>query len=168
MIMDLQPGDLDRIFERHILQKLEPDSVRGVLEAAVALTVAGEVGRTVFANRQRRGPPEFSTIFVAKIEDFAWPIADRIVGPWADLILLAVDRPRVTSAFDGDLEAEGGVGDDVDPRRGRPLSFAGDRYIFAAVTREAPQAIEKFQLRRWRSDCRNFNFRTARSEEHTA
>src|SRR6266496_6665732 len=35
-----QAGHLDRIPERHELQKLERDAVRGVLEAAVALAVS--------------------------------------------------------------------------------------------------------------------------------
>ena len=39
MIGDLQPRDLYRIVDRHILQEFERDAVRGMFEAAVALAV---------------------------------------------------------------------------------------------------------------------------------
>ena len=41
-ILDLRARDLDRIVDRHELEEFERDPVRGVLEAAVALTVARE------------------------------------------------------------------------------------------------------------------------------
>ena len=151
MIADLQPGDLDRVLERYVLQKFERDAVRSMLETAVALAMPDDIGRGLFANRQRRGTPEFAAVFVANVEHFARPIADRIVGPRSDLILLAIDRPRVTAALDGYLEAEGGIGDDVDPRRRRPLPFAKDGYIFPAARGEAAKAVEKFELRQRRS-----------------
>ena len=40
-----QPRDLDRIRQRHVLQQLERDAVRVMLEAAVALAVARDIGR---------------------------------------------------------------------------------------------------------------------------
>ena len=92
------------------------------------------------------GPQSSSAIFVANVEHLARPIADGIVGPRGDLILLAVDRPRVTAALDRYLEAERGIGDDVDPRRRRPLPFAEDGYVFTSAGREAAKAIEKFEF----------------------
>ena len=147
LIADLQPGNLDRVFERHVLQQLERDAVRGVLETAVALAVPNDIGRGLLANRQRGGAPEFAVVFVANVDHFARPVADRIVGPRRELILLAVDRPRIAAAFDRDLEAEGRVGDDVDPGRRRPLPLAEDRHVFAPVVCEAAKAIEEFELR---------------------
>ena len=65
--------------------------MRSVLETAVTLTMPRDIGRSLFANGQCRGAPEFSAVFVANVEDFAWPVADGVVGPGADLILLAID-----------------------------------------------------------------------------
>ena len=52
-----QPRDLDRILERHVLEQLERDTVRGMLEPAVSLSVRGDVGRGLVADRQRRRAP---------------------------------------------------------------------------------------------------------------
>ena len=58
------------------------------------------------------------------IEHFAWPIADRIVRPGRQLVLATVDRPGIAAAFGGDLKAERGIGDDIDPGRRRRLALA--------------------------------------------
>ncbi len=135
--MNLQPGDLDRILERYVLQKFERNAVRSMLETAVTLAMPDDVRRSLFANRQSSGTPEFATIFVTKVEDLSGPIADWIVGPRSDLILLAIDRPRVAAALSRYLETERRIGDDVDPRRWCPLPFAEDGYIF---TRRRPRS----------------------------
>ena len=53
MIADDQPRDLDRILHGNVLQQVERDAVRVMLEAAVALAMPAQVGRAV-ADRQRR------------------------------------------------------------------------------------------------------------------
>ena len=57
-VLDRQPRDLDRILGRDELQELQRDAARGVLEAAVALPVPGDVGGRVLPDRQKRGPPQ--------------------------------------------------------------------------------------------------------------
>ena len=60
--------------------------MRAVLENAVALTVANDVGRAVFANRQRGGSPQLVTIFVADVNHLTRAVADWIVRPRRDRV----------------------------------------------------------------------------------
>ena len=113
--------DLDRIVERHQLQELERDAVRDVLEARVALPVPDDVRRGLLADRQRRRPPQLARLLVPDVDRLPRRVADRIVGPGRELVLAAVDRPRVPGPALGDLEAEARIRDHVDPRRRRPL-----------------------------------------------
>ena len=55
IVADRQPGDLDRILQGDVLQELERDAVGGMLEAAIALAVAGDIGRGLLADGERRG-----------------------------------------------------------------------------------------------------------------
>ena len=82
-ICDLEPGYLYRIVDRHVLQELERNAVRDVLEPAVALAVPRDIGRAFLANRERRRSPEIAVVLVAKIDRLARRIAHRIVRPWA-------------------------------------------------------------------------------------
>ena len=125
--------------------------MRRVLETAVALAVSGDVRRGLFANRHRRGAPERSTVLVAYVDHLARPVADGVVRPRGELVLAAVDRPRVASALDRHLEAERGVGDDVDPGRRCPLPLAEDGHVFPSAGGEAAEAVEELEFRsRWR------------------
>ena len=120
--------------------------MRAVLENAVALAVASDVRRAVLANRQRGRSPQLVAIFVANVNHLTRAVADRIVRPLRNLTLLTVDRPGVTRSFDRDLEAEIGIGDHVDPRRRRPLTFAESGHIFAAVFCESAEPVEKLHF----------------------
>src|SRR5580658_6923800 len=153
MIVDFQPGDFDRVGERHVLQKFEGYFVRSVFEAGVTLTVPSDIWRSFLANRQGRGAPDFAALLVAHIEGFTRPVADRIVRPGSELILLTIDRPCIAAALDGHLEAEIRVRDYVDPRRRSPLPLPQNRHIFPTVGGEAAQAVEKFELRERRRSC---------------
>src|ERR1700676_2370711 len=156
MILNLQPGNLDRVVERHVLQKLERNSVRRVLETAVTLAVSDYVGRGFLADWQSRGTPQRPTVLVTNVDHFTGPVANGIVGPGAELILLTVDRPRIACAVGRYLEAEGGIGDDVDPGRWSPLPLAEDRHVFPSAGREAAEAIEKLELGPGQRGRRNF------------
>ena len=126
-----------------------------MLEAAIALAVAGDIGRGLLANGERRGSPDIAILLVAQIDGLARRIDDRIVRPGRELILLAVDRPAVATALGGDLEAEGWIGDHIDPGRGRGLAPAEDRHIFPPVGAEAAQPVEMRQLRAARCRLRH-------------
>ncbi len=142
-----QAGDLDRVVQRHELHQLGGDAVAGMFKAAVAPSVPRQIGGGLVADRQRCGAPQVAGILVANIEGLARPVGDRVVGPGRQLMFLAVGRPGVAAALSGDLEAEAGIGDDIDPgRRGR---LAGAEYgdVFAAILAEAADAVEEFQPR---------------------
>ena len=118
----------------------------GVLEAAVALPVPGDVGRRVLADRAARSGPR------ARRSPRRGRRASRPAGRRRDRWTTAsagsrgccpttCSRPRLR-----DLEAEAGVRDDVDPGRRRPLPFAEDGDVLAAVVGEASQAVEELEL----------------------
>ena len=121
--------------------------MRSVLEPAIPASVMRDIGRGRFTNWKRRRTPYLTGILVAYIDGFPRTIAHRVIRPGRELILATVDRPGVAAAFSGDLEAEGGIGDDVDPRRRCCLTWSKNRDIFGAVLREATKSVEKFEIR---------------------
>src|SRR6185369_3299137 len=58
-----------------------------------------------------------------------------------------VERPAVATAFRRDLEAEGGVGHDIDPGRRRRRVLVEDRYVLAPILGEAADAVEELERR---------------------
>ena len=121
-VIDFQPRDLDRILERHELRQAQCDAVRGVSGSRIAETMPHHVNGRALANRQRGGAPKISGIFIADVDRLSGRIADRIIAPWRELVLLRVQRPRAARAIGGDQKAELRIGDDVDPRRRSPLA----------------------------------------------
>src|SRR5690242_20028403 len=119
------------------LEQIEFDGVSGMLESAVALAMPNDIGRGLMPDRPCRGSPELAGILVTQKDDFAWPVRHGIVRPRCQLVFTTVDRPGVTTALDGDLEAEGRVGDDIGPRRRRRLPSAEKRHIFPPVGRKS-------------------------------
>ena len=154
-VADRQARDLDRIIERHVLEEIERDAVRGVLEPAVALAVPGDIGRGLVTDRQGRRSPQLAGVLVAQIDDLARPVGDRVVRPGRELVLAAVERPGVAAALDRDLEAERGVGDDIDPRRRRRPPGAEDRHILPSVLGESAEPVEELEVRRRRNGLRH-------------
>ena len=65
--------------------------MRIVQEAAVALAVVNGVDRLRHADRQRRGAPQFAAVLVAQVQHLMRRVADWIVGPRRQRILLAVE-----------------------------------------------------------------------------
>ena len=65
------------------------------------------------------------------------------------MVLAAVDRPGEAAALRRHLEAEIGIGNDIDPGCRRGLAWPEDRDIFAPVGREAAEAVKELQTRRW-------------------
>ncbi len=89
-IDDGETRDLDRTLERHELKKIQRDAVRGMLESAVAEAMADDIGRGRLANGQGGRGPKITGDFVANVDGLCGYIADGIVGPWRELILLRV------------------------------------------------------------------------------
>src|SRR4030095_10105988 len=130
--------DLDGVVERNQLEQLQRDTVRDVLEPRVALPMPDDVGRGLFTDRERRRPPQIPGLVVPDVDDLARRIADRIVRPGGELILAAIDRPRVPRTRLGDLEAEVPICDHVDPRRRGPPPLLEDRDVLASIVAEPP------------------------------
>ena len=63
-----QAGNPDRILERDVLEQLQRQAARGVLEAAVAEAMAGDVGRGLVADRLGGRRPEFAGVLVTHEE----------------------------------------------------------------------------------------------------
>ena len=134
------------IVDRHVLQQVGRDLVSDMFETAISAAVAGDIGRREVADRQRCRSPKVARVVVPQVERLARTIADRIVRPRRDLIFAAVDRPCVAAALGSRVEAECGIGDDVDPRRRRRLARPQDRHIFSSVSREAAEPVEEFEV----------------------
>src|SRR5579859_417925 len=116
-----------------------------MLEPAVSPTVASHISRGLAPDRRRRRGPQVTRLLVPHIECLSWPVADRVVGPGRELVLATVDRPGVAAAFGRHLKAEDGIGDYVDPGRGRRLSWAQGRYILPTILSEAAEPVEELE-----------------------
>ncbi|MCY1390258.1 hypothetical protein D9M71_50740 [compost metagenome] len=137
-----QAGNLQRIVERHVLQQIGLDGMRRVAEAAVAEAMGAAID-TAVANRLGGGAPQVVAVLVADVENLAQRVRHRVVGPRRELVLAAVLGPGVSPALGGNLEAEGRVGDHVDPRRrGGPAMFE-DGQVLAALADESAQTVEE-------------------------
>ena len=118
-----------------------------MFEAAVSTAVAGDIGRGFVANGQRGGAPQFAGVIITQIERFAWTVGNGIVRPRRELVFAAVDGPCVAASLSRRLKAEGRIGDDVDPWRGRRLARAKNRHIFLAALGKSAEPVEIFEIR---------------------
>ena len=115
---DPQPDHLDRVVGRDEQDQLVGEAVGVPFKDRVTLAVTDERGRSRRDGQGRRAP-DLAGLLVAQIDDLAGGVGDRVVAPGRQAILLAVAGPGEARSGLGDLEAERGVGDDVDPGRGR-------------------------------------------------
>ena len=116
-----------------------------IFEAAVTLAMRRDIARAGFADRQRGGSPHFAGLIITDIKDLSRRVANGIVGPRRELVLLAVQSPGEASAFGGGGEAEGGVGDDVDPGSRGMCCALQDRHVFPAFRAKTTDSVEEFQ-----------------------
>src|SRR5690606_41583585 len=137
---------LRRVGARDEARAARSGAVPAVAVAAVAPAVARLV-RAAAGRGTRRGRPDGAVLLVAQVPRLAVRIRDRVVGPRREAVLAAVARPRVARARLGGEEAEGLVGDDVDPRRGRQTQPGAVRLqaddVLAAVFAEPAVAVEE-------------------------
>src|SRR5262244_1840094 len=121
-----------------------------MLEIAVALAVPRHIGPSLLADRQHCRSPQFASVFIADVYCLTRWVADRVIGPRSELVLMAVERPSVTGTRLRNLKTEERICDYVNPRRGCPLSLAEKRHVLAAIHSEAAKAIEELQIGPWR------------------
>jgi hypothetical protein len=143
-----QARDLDRVMYRHELNEIGHNAVSRVLEPGISPAVAGDVGRCFIADRQCGWAPKIARVVISQIERFTRTISNGIIRPGSELVLTAVNGPGGATAFCRHVEAECGIGDDVDPGGRRPLTGAEDCHIFSAVRGEAAQPVKKLEFRR--------------------
>src|SRR5580658_4489068 len=120
--------------------------MRGVLEAAVALSVPGNEVRYGIPDRGGRWSPDLAAVLVAQIKHFARAIRDGIVRPGRQLVLVTVLRPGESASLGRDLKAKSGIGDNIDPRSGGGLPRTQTRHVFAPVGCESSKSVEEFQI----------------------
>ena len=73
-IADLEPRDLDRVFERNVHQQIERNAARLVLEAAVSLAMPGAVRCARIPGRRNGRAPDFAGLLVLQIKRLARPV----------------------------------------------------------------------------------------------
>ncbi len=146
-IANPQARYLDRFVAGNELQQVERDIGTCVFESAVSPPVPRQVVATCLADRQCRRPEQQAGIVVANIDGFSRPISDRIVRPGRESMLTTAASPGAAAAISRHVEAESGIGNHVDPRRGRAPPVAQHRHVFLAVGREATEAVEKLERR---------------------
>src|SRR5262249_19064021 len=147
VIREPQSRDLDRIGQGHVLDELEGNAMRVVREAAVALSVPTLVRPRVLADREQSWSPQLAAVLVADVDHLAGLVADRIVRPRRELVLAAVERPRVTGAGFRHLESDLLVRDHIHPRGGGPAPLVEYDAVPAAAPPEAPQVVVEFPPR---------------------
>ena len=81
MVRDLQPGYLDRIVDRDVLQEFERDAMRDMVESAVTLTVSSNIRRVLLADWEGSGTPYFAAVLVTDVDHLSRRIAHGIVSP---------------------------------------------------------------------------------------
>src|SRR4029077_841053 len=94
-VLEHQPRDLHGVVGGDELEQVERDAVRGVLVAAVPGTVAHEIGRVLLADGEGGRAPDLVALLVSYVDHLAGRIADGIVRPRGQLVLVTVERPRV-------------------------------------------------------------------------
>src|SRR2546427_6075979 len=117
-----------------------------MLEAAIALPMPRDVGPGLLTDREQRRSPQRAALLIPDVQRLPRGIPDRIVGPGGELILAAVDRPRVPGARFGDLEPEAVIRDPVDPGGRRPLALAQDDHVLAAAIGKATETVEELEV----------------------
>ena len=156
-VADRQARDLDRIEERNVLQEIERDTARLMLEPAVSLAVPDDIGRDFVPDRQRGRSPDLAAVLVAQEYRLARGIGHGIVRPGRKLVFAAVDRPGIAAALGRDLKTETRVGDHVHPRRRRRLPGAENRHILPSIRCKSAESVEELEARRrglgWRRAC---------------
>src|SRR5215470_7427127 len=97
--------------------------MRVVRESAVTLSMLTSVRPRILADRQQGRSPYQAAILVADVDHLAGRVADRIVRPRRELVLVAVERPGVASTGFRHLESDLLVRDHIDPGSGRPVAL---------------------------------------------
>ena len=96
-IAHLEHRELDRVLDIHVDPELGMDAAGGVLEHAVAESMAGPVGHRT-ARREGRRRPEVAAFLVAQVDRLAGRRTDRIAAPGRQAEFMGILVPGVGDA----------------------------------------------------------------------
>ena len=138
---------LDGLVHRHEDAEARRDLVARVLPCGVALAVPDGV-RPAVAGRQRRGRPETAGVLVADEDGLARRIADRVVAPRRQPVVVTVFGPGEAQAGFRRGESEPRMGHDVRPRPGSDGAggLIDVNHVFTAPVGEASEAVEHLEI----------------------
>ena len=131
------------IIDRHESEQLLFDRVAVVFKCGVTLTMARAIG-VLLPNRLGCWRPHDTDLIIANINGGSGRIANRIVEPWCETIVLAVAAPDTFRAGLGNQRAEFRVRHDVDPRKRRLSVGPQINDEFLPVLGKAAEAVEVF------------------------
>src|SRR6266516_1996374 len=116
-----------------------------VFKRCVTLTMPRAIG-VLLPNRLECGRPYDADLIVADVDGGSGRIADRIVEPRRETIVLAIAAPDTFRAGLGNQCAELRVRHDVDPRKRRVCAWTQINDEFLPVFGKAAETIKVFQF----------------------
>src|SRR4029453_1293080 len=131
------------IIDRHESEQLLFDRMAVVFKCGVTLTMPRAIG-VLLPNRLGCWRPHDPDLIIANVNGTSGRVADRIVEPRRETIVLAVAAPDTFCAGLGNQCAELGVRHDVDPRKRRVSVGAQINDESLSVLGKAAKAVEVF------------------------
>jgi len=119
-----------------------------MFKLAVAEPMPDHVRVPWLANGQRRHAPDIPAVIVTQVDDLRWGVADRVIRPGRQLILLCVERPGAANSIRGGHESETRIGNHVAPRCRCPLFLVQNDHVLARRVGKAAHTVEEFERRR--------------------
>src|SRR5213593_3600579 len=133
----LSPG----IIDRHESEQSLFDRVAVVLKRGVTLTMPRAIGVRL-PNRFGRGRPHDAYLLIADVDGGSGRIADRIVEPRRETIVLAITAPDTFCAGFGNQCAELRVRHDINPGKRRVCAWTQINDEFLPVLRKAAETVK--------------------------
>src|SRR5262245_14105733 len=137
----LSPG----IIDRHEAQQPLFDRMAVMLEDCVTLTMSRAI-RVLLANRFGCWGPHSADLIITNVDGGSGRIADRIVEPRRDTIVLAISAPNKFSARLGNQCSEPRVCHDVDPRKRCMSARPKVNDEFLPILSKATEPVKVFQF----------------------
>src|ERR1700745_3006949 len=116
-----------------------------VFKGCVTLPMPRAIG-VLLSNRFRGWRPHDTDLIISNVNCGSGRIADRIVEPRRETIVLAIAAPDTFRAGLGNQSAELRVRHDIDPGKRRACAWTQINYEFLAVLGKAAEAVKVFQF----------------------
>ena len=92
------------------------------------------------------GRPKVACLVIAKVDGFTTDIANRIVVPRSQTVLVTVFRPGICAACFRDDGTKLGIGNNIDPWCRGGLTRSEVRNVLATILRKATQSVKESQM----------------------